>query len=254
MKKVLRKDFKSVISPVVMMAVALVALECLVLAGVGMRNPKLISNTIVLAIYAAAISLVYHLFLSGSLFLKNLRERPYFYDLDKNGVSKYSVVIWKILYVFLSIVVFAALYIGALYWDLGIFSRAFPDQKKEFAKFGVKEMIQGKNKDAFAPALAATVFEYLTAGLMLVALVFAVVAVTYSVFRKSRLCGFNCVLLYLIMFGAFMKVYAATIAGSTGTKAHVRAGLMQLVMIAFFTGVALYMMRSVVPKDPSQDL
>lgn len=241
------------ISPVAMMAIAFVVLECLILAGVGVKNPKLITTGIIIAAFAAAITLVYHLFLSGSLFLQNLRERKYFFDLRAEGVGKYKVVLWKLCYTFLSLLAFSVLYVGALYLDIRIFAWAFPSQKEEFAKFGVRAMIQGKNNDAFGPALAATVFEYVTAGIVLLAMVFAVVAVTYAVFRRSKLCGFNCVLVYLIMFGAFMKVYAGTIAGVTGTKAHVRAGLMQLVMTAFFLGVALYMMRSIVPNEPTPD-
>ena len=254
MKKVLRKDMKAVLTPVAMMAIAFVVLECLILAGVGMRNVSLISTSIYIAVFAAAITLIYHLYMAGGVFLHNLRERQYFYDLRAEGLSKYRVLLYKFLYSVASLIVFAVAYVGALYLDIRLFAWAFPEEKEEFSKLSVREMICGKNGDAFAPAFCATVLEYVTAGLFLLALVFAVVAVTYSVFHRTKLCGFNCVLVYLVMFGAFLKVYAATVNGLTGTTAHVRAGVMQIVMTVLFLALALYMMKTIVPDEPTPDL
>lgn len=233
------------------MAIALVVLECLVLAGVGLRNVSLIVTSIRIAIYAAAITLFYHIYMTGDVFLRNLRERQYFYDLKKEGMSKYTVVLWKFAYVMVSLTVFATLYVAALYLDIRLFAGAFPSEEEAFNNFGVRNMIVGKNGDAFVPAFLATIFEYLTAGMVLIALVFAVVSVTYSVFRTSKLCGFNCALVWLVMFGAFLKVYSATVNGLTGTTAHVRAGLMQLGLTIVFLGFALYMMRKIVPDEPT---
>ena len=254
MKKVLRKDLKAVLTPVSMMAVAFLVLECMILAGVGLRNASLIATCIYIALFAAAITLIYHLFISGGVFLRNLRERQYFYTLRAEGVSKYKVLIYKFLYSVGSLVVFAVAYVAALYLDIQLFTRAFPEEKEGFSKLGVRKMICGENGDAFAPAFLATVFEYLTAGMLLLALVFAVVTVTYSVFHRTKLCGFNCVLVYLVMFGAFLKVYAATINGLSGTTAHVRAGVMQLILTALFMALALYMMKKIVPDEPTPDL
>jgi|GEM_PF-3111471 hypothetical protein len=254
MKRVLRKDIRSLLSPVVMMGAVFLVLECLILAGVGMKNPKLISTCITLAVFAFAITLIYHLFLPGQLLLRNLRERQYFYSLRDEGVSKYRVLIWKFLYTMGSLVVFAALYIAALYLDIWIFGRAFPSEKEALEKFGVRKMIQGSGNDPFGPALAATIFEYVTMGLVLIALVFATVTFTYSLFHRMKLCGFNCLLVYLVMFGAFLKVYQATINGLTGTAAHVRAGVMQLVLAIAFFALALYMMRTIVPDEPTAEM
>ncbi|MBP5463118.1 MAG: hypothetical protein J6Y20_13490 [Lachnospiraceae bacterium] len=254
MRKVLRKDLKAVLTPVAMMAVSFVVLECLILAGVGLRNVSLISTSIYIAVFAAAITLIYHLYMSGSVFLHNLRERQYFYTLRSEGISKYKVLIFKYLYSVISLTVFAVAYVGALYLDIRLFAWAFPEEKEAFAKLGVRKMICGENGDAFVPAFLATIFEYLTAILLLLAMVFAVVAVTYSVFHRTKLCGFNCVLVYLVVFGAFLKVYSGTINGLTGTKAHVHAGVMQLVMTALFLALAMYMMKTIVPDEPTPDL
>lgn len=253
LKKVLRKDFKEILTPEAMMAVAFIVLECLILAGVGMRNTKLIVTTIYIAIYAAAITLVYHLGMTGAVFLRNLRERKYFYDLRNEGISKYKVVLIKYCYTVVSLAIYAVLYVGALYLDIKLFANAFPSEKEQFEKLGVREMICGKNGDAFVPAFLATIFEYVTAILILVALVFAVVTVTYSAFRRSRLCGINCVLVYGVIFLAFLKVYAATVNGLTGITAHVRAGVMQLCLSAALMAFALYMMRKIVPDEPTAE-
>ena len=253
LKKVLRKDFKEILTPEAMMAVAFIVLECLILAGVGMRNTKLIVTTIYIAIYAAAITLVYHLGMTGAVFLRNLRERKYFYDLRNEGISKYKVVLIKYCYTVVSLAIYAILYVGALYLDIKLFANAFPSEKEQFEKLGVREMICGKNGDAFVPAFLATIFEYVTAILILVALVFAVVTVTYSAFRRSRLCGINCVLVYGVIFLAFLKVYAATVNGLTGITAHVRAGVMQLCLSAALMAFALYMMRKIVPDEPTAE-
>ena len=253
LKKVLRKDFKEILTPEAMMAVAFIVLECLILAGVGMRNTKLIVTTIYIAIYAAAITLVYHLGMTGAVFLRNLRERKYFYDLRNEGISKYKVVLIKYCYTVVSLAIYAVLYVGALYLDIKLFANAFPSEKEQFEKLGVREMICGKNGDAFVPAFLATIFEYVTAILILVALVFAVVTVTYSAFRRSRLCGINCVLVYGVIFLAFLKVYAATVNGLTGITAHVRAGVMQLCLSAALMAFALYMMRKIIPDEPTAE-
>ena len=236
-----------------MMAIAFVVLECLILAGVGMRNASLIVTTIYIAIYAAAITLAYHLGLAGAVFLRNLRERKYFYDLRSEGISKYRVVLIKFGYTVVSLTVFAAFYVAALYLDIKLFAGAFPSEKEKFEKLGVRDMICGKNGDAFVPAFLATIFEYLTAALILVALVFAVVSLTYSAFRRSRLCGINCVLVYGVIFLAFLKVYAATVNGLTGITAHVRAGVMQLCLSIALMAFALYMMRKIVPDEPTAE-
>lgn len=252
MKKVIKKDLKDVLPSAAMMVVTFVILECGLLAGVVVRNAKLISTCITIAAFAAAVTLVYHLYSLGRVLLRNLRERQYFYDLRSEGVDKYKVVIWKLTYTFLSLMAFAVLYVGALYLDIRLFMWAFPSEREGLAKFGVRKMIVGDG-DSFVPALFSTIFEYATAGLLLLTLVLAVVTFTYKLFWRSKLCGFNCVLVYLVMFGAFLKVYSATIAGKSGIALHMIAGAMQLALSAVFFGFALYQMRKIVPDTPTPE-
>ena len=244
MKTVLRKDRIEILPSFAMMVMAFVILECLFLAGLGMKNYNLSATCVTMAAIALIITIVWHLYLPGAIFLKNINNRAaYFDELAKRGMSMTRIVLLKMAYSFASLVAFVLAYIGALYFDMWPFLRLCPEEQEKLKDFGFRKMIAGDN-EPFGRALASTVFEYLSGGILLLILSFFVVAFVYAMFVRKRFVGFTAVVLYIVLFGSYLKLYQQLVAGrGSVTGAHVAAGIAQTILAALLLTVTLLLIR-----------
>ena len=174
MKTVFRKDLREVLAGYAMLAVSLVMLEIIAIAGYLMKNQKLTGTCLTMIVFALVIAAMYVLFTAGRSFLGNLRSKAYYEELEEAGISRRKAVLYKFLYVTAAFVLFAVAYLGILYADIAVSLRMFPESREEMRKLDMMNVLRDEGT-ASAKQIAATVFEYLTAGTVMVALVFFVV-------------------------------------------------------------------------------
>ena len=250
MKKVLKKDLRSVLPALTMMVVAAVLLECLILAGVAIKNHKFVATCITMGVLSLAISAMYHLFLTGSMLLRDLRNPKVFDELQKEGISKRRAIIFRMIYVLLSMAAFVVLYGAFLFADIEIFKAALPEAGEDLSKFGFRKMIQ-HDGEAFLPSLGSTVFEYITLLALLVILVYFTVYLAATVVLRYRFAGFGSVVMYLFFLGVLRKMYHMVTAGKHGIDFHMTAGGAQLLLcVVIFIAVMYMLPRKVLPSVP----
>ena len=237
MKKVFRKDMKDMVPAFAMMASAFVVLEIQLLLGVALNNKGMVNTALYMAVFAMVVTIAWILYAAGGVFLRNLRERMYFTQLEKEGVSVTKTVVYKILYNTFAIAVFAGAYAGAFFVDLKLLASRFPEEKEGIEQFGIRKMIQGESGDPLVPAVLTTILEYLTAGFFLVVLVYLAVVITYAFCYRSKLCAILCVVAYLLLFMMFYKVSQTILAGLSGIEMHLAASALNF-GTAFVLGIA----------------
>ncbi len=246
MKKVFLKDIREILPAVVRMAVAFVVLELVILVAFAEKNASLISTGLYMFVFALALSALYLLYSAGRSFLGNLRSETYYKELSEQGVSRVRAVLCKIAYYIVALWVFLAVYAAALALDVSIFKKNYPEAWEPLA-----EKLNAEGTLSFTTSsVVSTVFEYMTAASVLVALVFFAVIISFTFAMRHRFTGIGSVLLYLFFFGAFMKFYKVTIKGRRGVELHITAAVMQVVLTAVLIVLTILILeKKTFPKE-----
>ncbi len=243
MKQVLLSDLRSILASRVMIVVAFVVLEGFVLAGVVTANESLTSTAIYVYIFAMVGILLYLVAEAGSIFLNNLRKVTYFDKMKSQGVGSISVVLYKMLHTFVAMVTCAAVYFGALVGNIALIGSKFPEEKAGLQEMGFRQMIVG-NGDPFVPALLATVLEYATIMIVLLALGYFAVTMTFAFFVKLRFAGM-CSIFVFFTFG-FVIVKANMMLPGTlqGIAYHLVGAAINLVCTGILMGVTFWALKT----------
>lgn len=242
MKLVIKKDLKEILPSRVMMVISFILLECILLAGLGLKNSSLVSTCLIIMILLIFISIIYTAFEAGSIYFRNLRSQVYFSDLEKQGVSTPKTLLWKCLISCGTVFVYCAL--GALEIGLSslVFFNMYPDEKEKF--------IEKMSSDGQVLVGPLDLLNYLLIAFAAMVLVYCVVSLTYAFFLKQRLSGISATIFYFIIGGALVRyAYQLPNKNVTGTRRTLTEIAIScgLILICYF-GTLLLIEKKIFPK------
>lgn len=243
MKQVFLKDLRGILASRVMIIASFVILEIFVLIGVFSNNIELTSTALYVYIFATVGIILYHIFEAGSVYLGNLRQVPYFDKMKSEGIPASKVLLFKHLHTWISMMICAALYVGGLAFNLFMVLKKFPGEKEGLEGFGLHEMIVGGG-DAFIPALLATIIEYAIIMLVMLALGYFAVTMTFAFFVKQRFTGFFSIVVFITFGYPIVAINRALASVFQGIALHLMCALVNLALAAILYFVALWGLRS----------
>lgn len=243
MKQVLLSDLRSILASRVMIAVAFVVLEGFVLVGAFTANESLTSTAIFVYIFAMVGILLYLVAEAGSIFLNNLRKVTYFDTMKSQGVGQKQVVLYKMLHTLIAMVVYAVVYVAALAGNLVLIGEKFPEEKAGLQGLGFREMVVG-NGDPFVPALLTTAFEYLTIMVVMLALGYFAVTMTFAFFVKLRFAGMCSIFVFLTFGFVVVKANTMLYGALQGIAYHLASTGINLVCTGILLGVTFWALKT----------
>ncbi len=243
MKQVFLKDLRGILASRVMIVASFVILEIFVMIGAFSNNVGLTSTALYVYIFATIGIILYHVMEAGSIYLGNLRQVPYFDKMKSDGIPASKVLLFKHLHTWISMMICAVLYVGGLALDVLLVLKRFPGEKEGLEGFGLHEMIVGAG-DAFVPALITTVLEYAMIMLVMLALGYFAVTMTFAFFVKQRFTGFFSVVVYITFGYSIVAINRALAGAFQGIALHLMSSLANVVLAAILFFVTLWGLRS----------
>lgn len=205
MRKVIRRDLRTILGSRVMAMVTFVLLQFALLPAIFMKKESFITTTLKCMIFAMIILVIYFLYEGASLYLKNVQKISYFPKLREDGVSAWKVLVYKQIISWVTVLVVVVLFVAGFAIDTLVIAGKYPVVKEELRQMDLSGLLGDTSSGMALPIVLAAINLMLVLAVM-VALAYLAVSLTCVYISRQKFAGMSCIFVFITFFMFLMMI------------------------------------------------
>ncbi len=231
MRKVIRRDLRTILGSRVMAVVTFLLLQLALLPAVFMKKESFITTTLKCMIFATIILVIYFLYEGANLYLRNLQKITYFPRLREDGVPAWKVLVYKQVITLATIFAVVVTFVAGFAIDTWLIAGRYPVVKKELRQMDLSGLL-GDTSGGLALPIVLAILNLLLVLAVMAALAYLSVSLTYVYVTGQKFAGLSCIFVFLTFYMFLMMMDSHTLGKLTSLGGRAAALVVYAAVLA----------------------